>query len=98
MREMSALTSGLSLKFANDSRNFIGKFSRRAANPECISALTERAVARALASDGHSFRSGNSSLRYSQIASESQMTVSPSIRTGTRPEGEYFPISRAVDG
>ena len=47
------------------------------------------ATARAAGSAGQRWRSGKRSLRYSQIASESQTTTSPSIRVGTRPEGEY---------
>ena len=38
---------------------------------------------------GHSFASGNFSARYSQMARLSHTTVTaPSLRTGTRPEGE----------
>ena len=57
---------------------------RRLAKPECISALTERASARAARSSGHSFASGKSSATYSQIASESQTTSSPWCSAGTR--------------
>ena len=62
---------------------------RMAVNPLCISALTERAVARAMRSDGHSPASGNTSARYSAMADESQIVTSPWRSAGTRPEGEY---------
>ena len=59
---------------------------RRCPNPECISAQAERANARATGSSGH--MPGCRSARYSAIASESQTTVSPSCRQGTRADGE----------
>ena len=62
--------------------------------PECISALTARASARRARSAGHS--AGTCSATYSQMASESQTTVSPSIRQGTLPEGECLRISLRV--
>ena len=55
-------------------------------NPECISAHTDRAQARATGSAGH--MPGCRSARYSAIASESQTTVAPSCRQGTRAVGE----------
>jgi len=58
------------------------------ANPECISALIERALARARVSAGQSRFSGCFSARYSQIASESHTVKLPSTNTGTRPAGE----------
>jgi hypothetical protein len=60
--------------------------SRRLENPECISAHTDRAHARAAGSPGHI--PGCRSARYSAIASESQTIVAPSCRQGTRPVGE----------
>ncbi len=60
---------------------------RSAANPECISALTARATARAAASDGHAAPPARS-LRYSQIASESHTVRSPSTSAGTLRLGE----------
>jgi len=63
---------------------------RRAWKPACISALTERASARRAGSAGHSAlpRTAASSATYSQMARESQTVRSPSISTGTLPEGE----------
>src|SRR3990172_545305 len=71
---------------------------RRLVKPECISALTERATARASTSTGHSCAAGNSSAIYSQIASESHTPNSPLINTGTNLEGEYFFISSGQRG
>ncbi len=59
---------------------------RSAENPECISAHIERAHARATESSGHI--PACRSARYSAIASESQTTVEPSCRHGTRAVGE----------
>ena len=67
---------------------FIDMAVRRPEKPECISALTERAIARAATSCGHMCRSGNCSARYSQIARVSQIVISPAISTGTRPAPE----------
>ena len=61
---------------------------RRAWKPACISAAAERPMARAMASSGQSFAAGNFSARYSQMASESQTTRSPSFKAGTRPDLE----------
>ena len=68
------------------SRMHIVISSRRAENPECISAHTDRAQARVTASAGH--MPGCRSARYSAIASVSQTTVVPSCRHGTRAVGE----------
>jgi len=68
------------------SRMHIGISLRSAENPECISAQIERAHARATASAGHI--PGWRSARYSAIESESQTTVVPSCRHGTRIVGE----------
>src|SRR5690606_12997710 len=62
--------------------------SRSAPNPECISAVAQRAQARAATSAGHTARCF--SARYSAIASESQIVYEPSTRQGTLPEGENF--------
>ncbi len=67
---------------------FIGRWSRSAAKPECISALTARATARAALSSGHSFAAGNVSARYSQIARLSHTVSSLCLSAGTLPEGE----------
>ena len=77
---------------------FIDMSERSAAKPECISAHTQRAIARAATSCGHMFFSGNCSARYSQIASESQIVMSPASRIGTRPADEYWAIRAAVSG
>jgi hypothetical protein len=67
---------------------FIGSSWRKAAKPECISAASERARARAARGLGHIGLSGKSSARYSIIASESQTTISPSCKEGHLPAGE----------
>ena len=64
---------------------------RRFWKPECISALTLRARARAFASCGHKWQAGNFSARYSAIASVSQIAKSSSTSTGTLPEGLIGP-------
>ena len=70
---------------------------RSAPKPECISAATDRATARAARSAGHSLAAGTSSARYSLIASESQTVTSGwpgdvlAIESaGTLPVGEQF--------
>jgi hypothetical protein len=59
-----------------------------AAKPECISAVTERAVARSARSAGHSPACGRSSAAHSAMASVSQTTSPLACRHGTRPVGE----------
>jgi hypothetical protein len=71
---------------------------RSAVKPECISATTERAKARAARSLGQSLASGNSSFSVSTIASESQMPSVPSIRYGTLPLGEWRLICSRQSG
>ena len=77
---------------------FIDIALRRPAKPECISAQTERAIARAATSCGHRCLSGNCSARYSQMARLSQIVISPAISTGTRPAPEYSAMRVAVSG
>ena len=72
----------------------IGRKVRSAANPLCISALIERANARAPGSAGH--KDGSRSAKYSAIASESQIRSSPASSTGTLPLGECRRIRAAV--
>ncbi len=90
MRSISAPTSAGQVRGAKTLRTFIDRFWRSAGKPECISAQTDRAVARATESAGQPRVPGCASARYSRIASESQTHVSPSISTGTFPEGEYL--------
>ena len=59
---------------------------RSALKPECISALAQRAQARAAGSAGQT--PACRSARYSTIARESHTTVEPSCRQGTLPVGE----------
>jgi hypothetical protein len=59
---------------------------RSSEKPECISLAALRAQARIVASTGQT--AGWRSARYSTIASESQTTVLPSCKDGTRPFGE----------
>ena len=69
-------------------RQFIGICERSAAKPECISADTERACARAAASPGHTARSAKRSATYSQMASESHTVSSPPCRAVPVPTGD----------
>jgi len=66
-------------------RAFIGHRVRRLTKPECISAHTERATARASRACGQPLPL--SSATYSQMASESQTRSCPWSNTGTRPLG-----------
>jgi hypothetical protein len=79
-------------------RIFIGIALRRSVKPECISALTERAIARATTSCGHRCFSWNCSARYSQMARLSQIVISPATSTGTRPAAENSRCWVAVSG
>src|SRR3989440_12009465 len=90
MRSISAPTSAGQVRGAKTLRTFIDRFWRSAGKPECISAHADRAVARATVSAGHPRVPGCVSARYSRIASESQMRISPSTSTGTFPDGEYL--------
>ena len=62
---------------------------RSAEKPECISAAAERAAARGFGSAGQARPDNQRSFTVSQIASESQITSSPTCSAGTRPVGEY---------
>ena len=55
-------------------------------------------MARAAGASGQPRASGKRSATYSQIASESQIVVAPSISAGTRPEGECSRIRRGESG
>ena len=90
IRLMSPCTSGVISRPGKLERIFIGRCWRKAGNPECISALTERAAARIAGSFGHSSKVGKDSARYSQIARLSHTVNSPCFKAGKRPEGEYF--------
>src|SRR6266849_10486518 len=92
MRSISSSTSAGQVRGAKTLRTFIDRFWRSAGKPECISAQTDRAVDRATESAGQPRVPGCASARYSRIASESQTRVSPSISTGTFPDGEYVSI------
>jgi hypothetical protein len=98
MRSISALAADEGVTPERRPRTFIGISVRTDAKPECISALTERAMARAVGSCGQPLAFGKRSATYSQIASESQIVVAPSINAGTRPEGERSRISRGDSG
>ena len=71
IRAMSSLPAGGSSTWALPVA-FMGQCVRRAAKPECISALTARAWARTAESAGQA-RPCTFSLRYSAMASESQI-------------------------
>src|SRR5215472_12826930 len=77
---------------------FIGKAERRLRKPECISPETERQSARAAASLGSRPAPGNSSLRYSAMASVSHTLTDPLVSDGTRNEGDSSKSSARVDG
>ena len=72
---------------------------RSVAKPECISAATLRASARAPRPAGQASRAAGSSATYSQIASESQITrPSSAISAGTLPDGESSRIRAGDSG
>src|ERR1700722_14941296 len=77
---------------------FIGSAERRLEKPECISPDTERQRARSPVSRGGSPDLGESSLRYSAIASVSHTLTGPLVRHGTRNEGESSRSSALVEG
>ena len=83
---MSAARSADHGRTSTRSRMHIVISLRSALIPECISAATQRAQARARASAGH--MPGCRSARYSAMASESQTTQPSSCSTGTRAVGE----------
>ena len=85
MRSTSASSAAVTAVRRLRARAFIGHSERSVVNPECISALTARASARAARSCGQPLPL--SSATYSQMASESHTRTSPSCRTGTRPLG-----------
>src|SRR6185312_14745448 len=68
---------------------------RSSPKPECISAAALRDHARAAASAGQTPLCRSPT--YSAMASESQTTLSPSIRQGTLPLGETLRYSRQLD-
>ena len=102
MRVQSAATaasaSASSVAGRPSRRRFIGRLRRSAEKPECISADSERASARAAGSRGQIARSGCVSARCSTTASESQTTKAPSCSTGTFPAGLWRRISACAWG
>lgn len=70
----------------------------RPVNPECISAVTDLALALALLSLGQSPFSAYFSAKYSAMLRLSQILRSPSFKTGTFLEGEYLSIMAAYSG
>src|SRR5882757_5311642 len=77
---------------------FIGSAERRLLKPECISPEIERQRARSARFFGISPAVGFSSLRYSAIASVSQIWTPSWVRQGTRNEGESSSSSARVEG
>jgi hypothetical protein len=67
---------------------FIGQSCFKAGNSECISALTDLALARRLGLLGQPAPPSMSAEMYSQIARESQTVISLCNKTGTFSEGE----------
>jgi len=82
---MSAASAPVTAVRRLRARAFIGHSERSVVKPECISAHTERATARASRACGQP-RPLNSAM-YSQIASESHTHSVPWRNTGTRPLG-----------
>ena len=80
-------------KSGNNDFMFIGRADRRLAKPECISAHTLRARARADRSVGQRFSAGYCSARYSAMASVSHTARPSSTSTGTLPTGETCPMA-----
>src|SRR6516225_3634191 len=77
---------------------FMGKAERRLIKPECISPEIERQRARADTSWGSRPASGNSSLRYSAMASVSHTLTDPLISDGTRKDGDRSRSSARIEG
>src|SRR5689334_18829363 len=98
MRSTSFCVSGRSGLYGYCCTIFIEQSLRRFMNPECISALMERACARAAVSRGQRCLWGNFSFRYSQMASESQTVRLSSISAGTLPDGENLRMFASVSG
>src|SRR6516164_9000870 len=73
IRSMSAWAPAQTLKPGCRALTFIGSAERRLPNPECISPETERQRARSARALGNNPASGQSSLRYSPIASVSDL-------------------------
>ncbi|MNL03908.1 hypothetical protein D3C87_1244570 [compost metagenome] len=98
MRSTSRCTATFQPQPGSTAVTFIGSWLRTLAKPECISAQTERASARAAGSAGQRAFSGKRSARYSEIDRESQTVMSPSTSVGTLPAGEYWAICAAKPG
>src|SRR5260370_24702709 len=77
---------------------FMGRAERRLMNPECIQAEIKRHSARAAASWGSRAASGDSSLRYSAMASVSHTLTDPLVSDGTRKEGDRSKSSARIEG
>src|SRR5437016_13666058 len=84
IRSMSDSSAGVMAVRRLRARAFMGQSVRRLAKPECISADTERATARASRGCGQPLPV--SSATYSQMASESHRVSSPWRNIGTRSE------------
>src|SRR5260370_15379614 len=76
----------------------MGRAERRLMKPECISPEIERQSARAAASGGSRPASGDSSLRYSAMASVSHTLTEPLVSEGTRKEGDRTKSSARIEG
>ena len=98
MRSMSACTEASAGTRRPSARMFMGRAARSAEKPLCISALAERARARAPGSAGHRAPPAKISLAYSAMASESHTTRPRWCSTGTRPVGECSPMRRWNSG
>src|SRR5579864_8287901 len=84
IQSMSACAADHTTKLGLTLLRLTGSAERSAANPECISPQIERQRARASGSFGSKPALGLSSLRYSPIASVSQIEMPLWIRVGTR--------------
>jgi hypothetical protein len=92
MRSTSARTAGWSRQTSaptcgRDASMFMPQWLRRALKPECISAQTLRARARAWRSRGHSAAVRERLGHVLAMASESQIARPSSTSTGTLPGG-----------
>src|SRR5215468_3835623 len=97
-RSMSACARDQILKLGKWPFRFTGSEARSVEKPEWISPQIERQCARCTRSAGSNPASGQTSLRYSAIASVSQ-TVAPSWRRhGTRIEDDSSRISARAEG
>src|ERR1700759_283093 len=96
-RSMSACARVQILNFGKYPLMLTGSDARKVVKPEWISPQIERQCARSMRSAGRSPASGMVSLRYSAIASVSQIVAPSCRRQGTRMVGDSSRISARAE-